>query len=47
MEKVLYQRLKYIFFDWCSFLSLNECASNEELITAIAQVESLLIEATE
>ncbi len=47
MEAVLYQQLKCAFFDWCSYLSLNECSSNTELLDTIAQVESLLIEATE
>lgn len=47
MEKILYQKLKCAFFDWCSYLSLDECASNPELIGAIEQVESLLFAATE
>ncbi len=47
MEKFLYRKLKYNFFDWCSFLSLNECVSNPALIKAIERVERLLIEAAE
>ncbi len=47
MEKILYQKIKFSFFDWCSFLSIDECASNPELINAIEQVESLLFTATE
>jgi hypothetical protein len=47
MEKFLYQELKFTFFDWCSLLSLNECVSNPELITAIERLERLLISAAE
>jgi hypothetical protein len=47
MEKVLYQKLKCAFLDWCSFLSLDECASNQELLLTIEQVESLLNAVTE
>ena len=47
MEKILYQKLKCAFFDWCSFLSLDECSSNPELLCTIEQVESLLFAATE
>lgn len=47
MEKVLYQQLKFAFFDWCSLLSLNECVSNPQLIKEIERMERLLIVAAE
>ena len=47
MEKILYRKLKFTFYDWCSLLSLDECVSNPELIEAIEQVERLLITAGE
>jgi hypothetical protein len=47
MEKLLYQELKFVFFDWCSLLSLNECISNPDLIKAIERLERLLITAAE
>ena len=47
MEKILYRKLKFTFYDWCSLLSLDECVSNPELIEAIERVERLLITAGE
>lgn len=46
MQKYKYKKLKVLFFDWCSVLSLDEIVSNPELMRALERVERLLIKAS-
>ena len=47
VETVLLKELKLNFYDWCSYLSIDEVISNESLIVVIEKVERLLIAVTQ
>ena len=43
MKQNVLRQIKYFFQQWCSELSLNEIASNPQLIAAIEQFERSLV----
>jgi hypothetical protein len=45
VEKRLLEELKSLFFDWCSHLTIDEVVSNESLMSAIEEMERLLVAA--
>jgi len=47
VEKVLLNELKLHFYDWCSYLTIDEIVSNEPLIAGIEKLERLLVGATQ
>lgn len=46
MEKLLLNELKLHFYDWCSYLTIDEIVSNEALIAEIENLERILVAAT-
>ena len=38
----LLERLKWDFYDWCGYLSVDEIASNQKLVSYVEKFERLL-----
>ena len=43
MTTIFLKKLRDQFYDWCSQLSLDEVASNEELIRTIEEMERFIL----